>query len=393
MDAHRDAGAMKIMITGGLGYIGSHVAALLASLSHRDALRAEQAADGASSSTSPAWANVSVADDAMQQRYALHIVDIADPDAPAAKALAAVLQHLNAVFTFHRVDIRDADALHALFGAVRPDCVLHLAALKSVSESIRAPLQYYHTNVLGTHNLLHAMSAHECFHLVYSSSSCVYGSAMVPYDEDRAVTGTGITNPYGRTKHVAEQLIADVVESDSRWRAVALRYFNPIGAHPSARIGEHFEPRSLGLMPSIVRSLQHGTPFTINGTDYAETPDGTPVRDFLHIMDLAEAHRAAIVFICRNSSLMYSNRFEAINLGTGHGYSVLEVIRCMERVSGQQIPIIRTQRRPGDIPMSISSVRKAIALLQWRSECDLEDMCTDVLRFHGLLPTRDAQSQ
>lgn len=392
-----DSATMKVLLTGGLGYIGSHVAAHLAALSHRDALRADHESAAASSSSfshvpNVAWENVEDAGGGAAQRYELHIVDIAEANTAAATALATMLRRTNTAFTFHHVDIRDADALRALFGAVRPDCVVHLAALKSVSDSIRAPLEYYHTNVQGTHNLLCAMRDHQCFHLVFSSSSAVYGSAKAPYDEDRTMTGVGITNPYGRTKIMAEQIIADVVRTDARWRAIALRYFNPIGAHPSGQIGECVGPRSAGLVPSIVRSLKHGAPFSINGTDYVESPDGTPVRDFLHIMDLAEAHRAAIALMFDRRNPMHERHFETINLGTGQGFSVQEVLRCMERIANKPLRVMASLRRPGDLPLSISSVRKAAAMLQWRTNHGLEDMCRDVLRFHNLLPTQNTDN-
>lgn len=279
---------------------------------------------------------------------------------------------------FHRLDVRDAGALRALLAARPIDAVIHFAGLKAVGESVEKPALYQEVNVGGTANLLDAMEAGGVQRIVFSSSSTVYGEPeYLPYREDHPKRPS---SPYGATKLAVEGLLAERSEGGRRFSYAALRYFNPIGAHPSARIGE--DPRGIpnNLAPYIVQVAGGRLPhLRVFGSDYP-TADGTAVRDYIHVMDLAAGHIAALRRLQDDAASF------TLNLGTGRGYSVLEVVRAFERACGKPIPLQMTERRPGDIAAYWADPAAAAAALGWRAELGLDAMCRDHWRWQSQNP-------
>lgn len=276
-------------------------------------------------------------------------------------------------------DLRDASFLRRLFAEHRVAAVLHFAGLKSVGESVQEPLCYYDNNVTGTITLCQAMAAAGVFTLVFSSSATVYGDpASVPIREEEPVGH--ITNPYGRSKWMVEQVLGDLAASDERWRVALLRYFNPVGAHESGYIGE--DPKGIpnNLLPYIAQvAVGHLPELAIFGNDYP-TPDGTGVRDYIHVVDLADAH------LCALESLQTRTGAQTWNLGTGQGYSVLEVVRAFEVASGHPVPYRIAPRRPGDIATCYADPAKAERELGWRARRGLSDMMRDAWRWQSMNP-------
>jgi UDP-glucose 4-epimerase len=279
---------------------------------------------------------------------------------------------------FHRADVCDAAALDAVFSQHRITAAVHFAAFKAVGESADKPLAYYANNVGGLLSLCQAMDRHGCRTLVFSSSATVYGKPQtLPIPEDSPLSST---NPYGATKLMGENILRDVERADARWKVALLRYFNPAGAHESGRIGE--DPRGVpnNLMPFIAQVAVGKRPrLQIFGNDY-DTPDGTGVRDYIHVMDLADGHVAALRY------LLQTQRSITANLGTGRGYSVLELIRAFEQASGRQVPYEIVARRPGDIDASYADPSVAHDLLDWHATRDLRAMCEDSWRWQSMNP-------
>lgn len=324
----------KILLTGGAGYIGSHAALALA---------------GAG------WAPVL-------------LDNLTNSDASVVERLRRLT---NAPLEFIEGDIRDEGALtRALRGCT---AVMHFAGLKAVGESASKPLEYYGNNVAGTAALLRAMEAAGVRDLVFSSSATVYGTPQrLPLTEDHP-TGAGITNPYGRTKHQIEEMLRDLAASDDRWRITSLRYFNPVGAHDSGAIGEDPRGTPNNLMPYVARVAAGVLPeLQVFGGDY-DTPDGTGVRDYIHVVDLAAGHVAALGALAPG--------FAPINLGTGRGHSVLEVIAAFEAASGRAVPCRIVGRRPGDVAACYADPSKAARVLSWRAERSLADVCASAWQF------------
>jgi len=328
-----------ILVTGGAGYIGSHTCVRLL----------ERGFD------------VVVAD------------DLSNSSAAALHAIAAVTGRQPA---FEQVDLTDSDALGAVFSRHAIDAVIHFAGLKAVGESVEQPLRYYRTNLLSTLNLLDLMGEHEVFDLVFSSSATVYGDPEVlPIPEGAA---TGPTNPYGRTKLMIEDICRDVAASDPRWRISLLRYFNPVGAHPSGDLGE--DPRGIpnNLVPFVMQvAVGRREQLRVFGADW-DTPDGSGVRDYIHVLDLAEGHLAALEHLDAGC--------DVFNLGTGVGASVFDVIKTTENVSGKAVPYEVVDRRPGDIATSLADPSKAIRDLEWRADRSLEVMLADAWRWQSRHP-------
>jgi UDP-glucose 4-epimerase len=274
---------------------------------------------------------------------------------------------------FHRADVLDPAALDAAVAAARPEAVIHLAGLKAVEESVREPLRYHRTNVGGSLELFTAMARRGVHRLVFSSSCTVYGvPQQVPIPESHPLRPI---NPYGRTKVVIEDICRDLAAADPRWKIALLRYFNPVGAHPSGEIGE--DPRGVpnNLMPYAMQVAVGRLPrVRVFGSDYP-TRDGTGIRDYLHVVDLAQGHVRALDGIDALSGC------EAVNLGTGHGHSVLEVIRAVEAASGRKLPWEFAPRRDGDSAEAWADPSRARALWGWRAERSLADMCDDAWRF------------
>ncbi len=321
-----------VLVTGGAGYIGSHTCVELLAAGHRVVV-----VDNLSNSSE-------VAIDRVREL--------------AAGELA-----------FHRVDLRDRGALGEVFDREAIDRVVHFAGLKAVGESVEIPLQYYDNNLAGTVCLLEAMAAHGVRDLVFSSSCTVYGDPeVVPITEDAPI---GAVNPYGRTKLFIEEMLRDVAAADPAWRMLLLRYFNPVGAHPSGRIGEDPDGLPNNLMPFAMQvAVGRLDRLRVFGGDY-DTPDGTCIRDYIHVVDLADAHLAALDTLDRVAGC------QAVNVGTGKGSSVLEVVAAASRAVGHDIPYDIVGRRAGDVPCVFADTTLAHGLLGWSARYDLDDMCRD----------------
>ena len=282
-------------------------------------------------------------------------------------------------FKFYQADIRDEEALTKIFAENKIDAVIHFAGLKSVPQSIKEPLNYYDNNIAGTVCLCRVMDKAGCKKLVFSSSATVYGSNNPsPLKEDMPTGGT--TNPYGTTKYFIEQILQDLCVSDSEWGVSILRYFNPIGAHKSGRIGE--DPNGIpgNLMPYITQvAIGKLECLNVCGNDYP-TPDGTGVRDYIHVVDLAIGHIKAL------DRLLKVNGCEVYNLGTGKGYSVLDVVKAFEKASGLKINYRIAPRRAGDVACCYADATKAKEVLGWQAKYDIDDMCADSWRWQSQNP-------
>jgi UDP-glucose 4-epimerase len=325
--------AMRILVTGGTGYIGSHTCVELLNAGHL-------------------------------------IVVVDDLSNSKVESLRRVERLTGESPTLFQTNLSDTEGLSAAFSVDPIDAVIHFAAYKAVGESVEQPLEYYRNNVAGTINLLEVMRQHSCMNLVYSSSCTVYGEPQqVPITEDHPTAAA--ESPYGWTKLMTEQIMRDTYASDADWNFVLLRYFNPVGAHSSGDIGEDPHGIPNNLMPYITQVAAGRLPkLRVFGDDYP-TPDGTGVRDYVHVVDLAAAHvRAVKKLVDRPGVLTY-------NLGTGHGTSVLELVTAFERATGKQIPYEVVDRRAGDIAAAYADPTKAKKELGWESRFDLEGMCRD----------------
>jgi len=279
---------------------------------------------------------------------------------------------------FERADVCDPAALQAVFERHRIDAVVHFAAHKAVGESVSKPLEYYRNNIGGLINAARVMDAHGVHKLVFSSSATVYGQPeKLPITEDSRLA---TTNPYGTTKLISEQLLRDLEQHQPQWRVAYLRYFNPVGAHPSGRIGEHPGGVPNNLMPYVsqvaIGTLEY---LRVFGNDY-DTPDGTGVRDYIHVVDLAEGHVAAL------RHLLDGGGSHTVNLGTGQGHSVLEVVRTFEQASGRPVPYRVLPRRAGDVAACYADVSLAQRLLGWRARHSLREMCADAWAWQSANP-------
>ncbi len=274
---------------------------------------------------------------------------------------------------FYKVDLLDLEGTEKVFSENEIDAVIHFAGLKAVGESVEKPLEYYENNIGGTFNLVKAMRKYNVKNIVFSSSATVYGvNNQVPYTEDMP---TSATNPYGYTKVMIEQILNDMTVADPEWSVVALRYFNPIGAHESGLIGENPNGIPNNLVPYIAQvALGKLEALRVFGDDY-DTPDGTGVRDYIHVTDLAKGHLAALRYSENNAG------FQPINLGTGKGSSVLEVLHAYEKACGKTLAYNITSRRPGDIASSYAQTDLAKKLLNWEAKLDIEKMCQDSWNF------------
>lgn len=276
-------------------------------------------------------------------------------------------------------DIRDIELLRSIFSSHDISAVVHFAGLKAVGESVAKPLEYYDNNVYGTLTLLQVMKEFAVKRIVFSSSATVYGDpASVPIREDFPTGGT--TNPYGTSKYMVERILADLCAADSEWSAVVLRYFNPVGAHKSGLIGEDPNDIPNNLLPYVAQvAIGRLAQLSVFGNDY-NTPDGTGVRDYIHVVDLALGHLAALGKLARTTG------FEAVNLGTGNGYSVLDMVAAFERASGRAVPYKIVARRPGDIATCYADPAYAQQSLGWRAERGLDEMMEDTWRWQSQNP-------
>ena len=286
------------------------------------------------------------------------------------KALERVEQITGKKLSFYEADVRDRAALDKIFETHNIGCAIHFAGLKAVGESVAMPLEYYDNNLNSTVTLCRAMKDHGVNNIVFSSSATVYsGDNSMPL---RETSHTGMcTNPYGWTKYMTEQILSGMAFADKEWSVVLLRYFNPIGAHESGMIGE--DPRGIpnNLMPYITQvAIGRREKLSIYGNDYP-TPDGTGVRDYIHVVDLAKGHVAAVKYVVSGQGC------EVFNLGTGIGYSVLDMVHAFEKANGVKVPYQIVGRRPGDLPTCYADPAKSERVLGWKAEKNLEDMCRD----------------
>jgi len=323
---------MRILVTGGAGFIGSHACVELLNAGY----------------------DVTVVDNLSNSKE---------------ESLKRVQEITGKSLDFQKVDLLDKEALEAVFASADIDAVIHFAGLKAVGESVAIPLRYYHNNITGTLHLCEVMHAHGVTDLVFSSSATVYGDpATVPITEDFP---TGATNPYGQTKYMIEQILRDLYAADNRWNIALLRYFNPIGAHASGRIGEDPNGIPNNLLPYITQvAIGKLKQLSVFGGDYP-TPDGTGVRDYIHVVDLCIGHINALEKLRSRPGVV------TYNLGTGRGYSVLDVVKAFERASGKTIPYQIVDRRPGDAAECYADPSKAKKELGWIAERDIEQMCAD----------------
>lgn len=286
------------------------------------------------------------------------------------EALKRVSELIGKEVKCYNADVRDRDAMEKIFGENKFDAVIHYAGLKSVGESVAKPLEYYENNMVATFVLVDVMRKHGCKNIIFSSSATVYGDpAMIPITEE--CPKGYCTNPYGQTKWMLEEVLKDVHHADPEWNVVLLRYFNPIGAHPSGKIGEDPNGIPNNLMPYITQvAVGKREELGVFGNDY-DTPDGTGVRDYIHVCDLAAGHVCALKAIERNCGLA------VYNLGTGHGYSVLDVVKAFEKANGIKIKYSIKPRRAGDIATCYCNPAKAKAELGWEAQYGIEEMCRD----------------
>lgn len=286
------------------------------------------------------------------------------------EALKRVSELIGKEVKCYNADVRDRDAMEKIFGENQFDAVIHYAGLKSVGESVAKPLEYYENNMVATFVLVDVMCKHGCKNIIFSSSATVYGDpAMIPITEE--CPKGYCTNPYGQTKWMLEEVLKDVHHADPEWNVVLLRYFNPIGAHPSGKIGEDPNGIPNNLMPYITQvAVGKREELGVFGNDY-DTPDGTGVRDYIHVCDLAAGHVCALKAIERNCGLA------VYNLGTGHGYSVLDVVKAFEKANGIKIKYSIKPRRAGDIATCYCNPAKAKAELGWEAHYGIEEMCRD----------------
>jgi UDP-glucose 4-epimerase len=334
---------MNILVTGGAGYIGSHTCVELLNEGH----------------------DVVVIDNLCNSKQ---------------ESLKRVEEITGKSVTFYSVDLLDKTGLENVFSKHKIDAVIHFAALKAVGESVREPLRYYHNNVTGTITLCEVMQKHGVKNFVFSSSATVYGTTPPPLKEDAPRNLSAITNPYGKTKLMIEEILRDVHTSDNSWNMILLRYFNPVGAHKSGRIGEDPSGIPNNLTPYVAQvAVGKLKELPVHGNDYP-TPDGTGIRDYIHVVDLAQGHVKALNKLTDKPGVV------AYNLGTGRGYSVLEVIAAFEKASGKKVPYNIGPRRAGDLPASFADPSKAEKELLWKATRDINEMCEDLWRWQSQNP-------
>ena len=328
---------MKILVTGGAGFIGSHTLIELVEAGHTPV-----------------------------------VVDNLSNSSP--KAIERVEKIVGTTIPFYNVDIRDREGLEKVFAENTFDCCIHFAGLKAVGESVQKPWEYYENNIGGTLVLVDVMRKHGCKNIIFSSSATVYGAPeTMPITED-CPKGT-VTNPYGWTKYMLEQVLSDIQKADPEWNVVLLRYFNPIGAHKSGTIGEDPNGIPNNLMPYITQVAVGKLPqLGVFGNDYP-THDGTGVRDYIHVVDLAKGHVCAIQAIAKKCGL------GIYNLGTGQGYSVLDLVKAFEAATGVKVPYVIKPRRSGDVAECWSDPSKAAKELGWKAQYGVQEMCEDAWRW------------
>jgi UDP-glucose 4-epimerase len=348
-------GNPNVLVTGGAGYIGTHTIVTL-----------------------------------IEAGYDVTVVDnLVNANVESLKRVCEITGCDSSRLRFYHVDLCDEDALEAVFKDSKTFCsCIHFAGLKAVGESVAKPILYYENNLGSTSNLIKMLDKYDCHKIVFSSSATVYGSAAVPITESTPA-GVGITNAYGRTKYMIEEILKDfkgskvqhITKKPDDWSVVILRYFNPVGAHPSGRIGEDPNGIPNNLMPYVAQVVVgRREKLTVFGNDY-DTKDGTGVRDYIHVMDLAEGHAAALKFMDKKGP-----SYDVFNLGTGNGNSVLEMVAAMKKASGKSLPYEFGSRRPGDIAVCYAATDKAEKELGWKATRSLDDMCKDLWAWQSTNP-------
>lgn len=333
---------MSILVTGGAGYIGSHTCIELLNAGY----------------------DIVVVDNFYNSKR---------------ESLNRIAELSGKSFAFYECDIRDKEGLDKIFKTEKIDAVIHFAGLKAVGESCQKPIEYYDNNIGGTLKLCEVMKENGCKKIVFSSSATVYGSNNISPLKETMPSG-GTTNPYGTTKYMIEIILSDIFKSDNEWSISLLRYFNPIGAHKSGRIGEDPNGIPNNLMPFITQvAIGKRECLSVFGNDY-DTPDGTGVRDYIHVVDLALGHVKAL------DRVLNINGLDIFNLGTGTGYSVLDVVKAFEKASGVKVNYKIVDRRPGDIATCYSDPSKAEKVLGWKAERGIEEMCEDSWRWQSTNP-------
>lgn len=332
---------MAILVTGGAGFIGSHAAVEL-----------------------------------LENGYDIVVVD--NLSNSQMESIERVKELTGKDFPFYKTDLLELEELEGIFSRHQIQSVMHFAGLKAVGESVAMPLAYYHNNITGTLNLCAAMNKYGVKNLVFSSSATVYGNPVrVPIDESFPLSAT---NPYGRTKLMIEEILMDLHVSDPSWRIAILRYFNPIGAHESGRIGENPQGIPNNLMPYITQvAVGKREQLQVFGNDY-ETHDGTGVRDYIHVVDLVKGHLKALEYLEKHEGV------EMFNLGTGTGYSVLDLVNSFSDATSKEIPYKVIDRRPGDIGVCYANPEKAKTVLGWKAEKNLKEMCEDSWKWQSENP-------
>lgn len=334
---------MAILVTGGAGFIGSHTAVEL-----------------------------------LNAGYEIVVVDNFYNSSP--KSIDRIKELTGKDFKTYECDIRDSEGMDKIFKENKIEAVIHFAGLKAVGESCRKPIEYYDNNIGGTLKLCDVMRNNGCKNIVFSSSATVYGMNNVSPLKETMKTG-GTTNPYGTTKYMIEIILEDICKADSEWNVTLLRYFNPIGAHKSGRIGENPNGIPNNLMPYITQvAVGKLECLSVYGNDY-DTPDGTGVRDYIHVVDLAEGHVKAVQNILEGHKGV-----QVFNLGTGKGYSVLDIVHAFEKATGVKLNYKIAERRPGDIATCYSDPTKAKEVLGWSAKRDIEEMCEDSWRWQSNNP-------
>ena len=332
---------MKVLVTGGAGYIGSHTCVLL-----------------------------------LEAGYEVVVLD--NFSNASRESIRRVEEITGKQVVLVEGDIRNRDDLETVFGSHMIDAVVHFAGLKAVGESVEQPLRYYKNNVCGTVQLCEVMGEYGCKQIIFSSSATVYGDPhTIPIKEDFPLSAT---NPYGRSKLIIEEILRDLYVSDNSWKIVLLRYFNPVGAHPSGMIGEDPNGIPNNLMPFIAQTaVGRRERLSVFGDDY-DTPDGTGIRDYIHVVDLAEGHLKALEKIGEVEGVL------AVNLGTGKGYSVLDMVKAFEKASGKEIPYEIAPRRSGDIAKCYADPSYAKEVFGWEAKKGIEEMCEDTWRWQSMNP-------
>lgn len=333
---------MNVLVTGGAGYIGSHTCVELIEAGH-------------------------------------HPIAVDNLVNSSAESLRRVAQITGKEVPFINGDVCDEALMEKVFSENEIDCVIHFAGLKAVGESVEKPLAYYSNNLTSTMNLCKVMGRHGVKKIIFSSSATVYDrDNTMPLREDSKIGNC--TNPYGWTKFMCEEILRDVAKADKEWSVVLLRYFNPVGAHPSGLIGEHPNGIPNNLMPFISQTaIGKREKLSVFGNDYP-TPDGTGVRDYIHVVDLAKGHVAAMDYLCSHTG-------EAVfNLGTGNGYSVLDMVNAFEKANGVKVPYVIAPRRSGDVAVCYADPAKSAEVLGWHAQYNLEDMCRDTWHWQSMNP-------